>query len=69
MSHNFGHGTCLHFDCGGPGDGDVCGYQCNDCGHYFPRRRVFLADDSEYYCREGMGHNTRDAIRQTCSRA
>lgn len=69
MPHNFGHGHCPHSDCGDNAYSTVQGYQCNDCGHYFSRRRVFLADDSEYYCREGMGHNTRDAIKQACSRA
>lgn len=32
------------------------GYQCADCGYYFPRSRV-KDIGGEYYCRDGMGHN------------
>ncbi|WP_433460652.1 hypothetical protein [Micromonospora sp. CA-248212] len=33
------------------------GYQCADCGHYFDRNRI-VDINGEYYCRDGMGHNT-----------
>lgn len=32
------------------------GYQCADCGFYFPRTRIKDVG-GEYYCRRGMGHN------------
>jgi hypothetical protein len=50
---------CPHPDCGGQGRDYVTGWQCAECGHYFPRPRVAMGDDSEPYCRGGMGHNTR----------
>lgn len=34
------------------------GYQCAECGHYFPRNRI-RDIDGEYYCRNTMGHNAR----------
>lgn len=56
-THNYSGGSCPHRDCGASGMGDVSGYQCAGCGHYFPRNRVAMGDDSEPYCRLGMGHN------------
>jgi hypothetical protein len=53
--HDFTGGHCPHLDCGGRGH--VTGWQCADCGHYVPRSRVVIAEDSEPYCRAGMGHN------------
>lgn len=44
-------GGCRHPACAGP----VAGYQCADCGHYYPRSRVTFGADSEPRCRQGMG--------------
>jgi hypothetical protein len=55
LVHNFGEGPCTHVDCGGP-TGTVRGYQCAECGHYFPRTRVVMGADNEPRCRSGMGH-------------
>jgi hypothetical protein len=52
-AHNF-DGSCQHPDCRNPQ-----GYQAMCCGHYFPRSRVAMGTDSEPYCREGMGCQTR----------
>jgi hypothetical protein len=60
IQHNFDRpGPCPHPDCGSSGTGDVTGYQCAECGHYFPRSRVVMGDDSEPRCRAGMGHEAR----------
>jgi hypothetical protein len=32
------------------------GWQCEECGHYFPRNQI-TDDHGAYYCREGKGHN------------
>lgn len=52
--HRYTGTECWHPDCGGI-DSNVSGYQCMNCGHYFPRSRVQLMKDSEPYCRAGMG--------------
>lgn len=32
------------------------GYQCGDCGDYFPRNQI-KAHDGDWFCRDKMGHN------------
>jgi hypothetical protein len=54
--HNFAAGPCPHPDCGGSGTGAVNGWQCAECGHYFPRSQVRMDADSETRCRARLGH-------------
>lgn len=62
-THNFAAGACPHRDCGAGGTGDVTGWQCAECGHYFPRNRVRMDEDSEVRCRIGMGCDAAPTIR------
>jgi hypothetical protein len=63
--HDYGTGPCPHPDCGGGPGQAVSGYQAACCGHYYPRSRVFMDDDSEPYCRRGMGCQARRPARTT----
>lgn len=67
-THNFADGSCPHSDCGASGTGDVTGYQCAECGHYFPRNRVRMDEDSEVRCRIGMGCDNAPTIRHAIRR-
>lgn len=67
-THNFAAGSCPHYDCGASGTGDVHGWQCAECGHYFPRNRVRMDEDSEVRCRIGMGCDRAPTIRHAIRR-
>jgi hypothetical protein len=54
LGHGWEAAQCWHPACGGV-TGDVTGYQCADCGHYFPQPRITMGEDSEPHCRGGMG--------------
>jgi hypothetical protein len=49
--HDFASGHCEHWRCL-----EANGWQCAECGHYFPREAVRMDADSEVRCRGGMGH-------------
>jgi hypothetical protein len=51
MSHNYRDSRCDDPRCR---EGN--GWQCAECGHFFPRNQV-RDISGEYYCRDGMGHN------------
>lgn len=55
IRHDYTKPACPHPDCGGDGRYGVTGYQCAECGHYYPRNRVRMDSDSELRCRDGMG--------------
>ena len=54
--HEFALSGCLHWRCT-----EAAGWQCAECGHYFPREAVRMDPDSEVRCRAGMGHERRGA--------
>ena len=69
IRHNFAtFAECPHPDCGGQDRGYVTGFQCADCGHYFPRTRVKIGEDSEPRCRAGMGCDMAPTIRHAIRR-
>lgn len=55
LGHEWLRARCWAPDCGGL-DATVSGWQCIDCGHYFPRPRVSIDEETaEAACRGGMG--------------
>lgn len=67
-AHDFTGDACPHPDCGGGPSATVTGYQCAECGHYFPRERVRMDPDSEPRCRIGMGCDAAPTIRHAIRR-
>jgi methionyl-tRNA synthetase len=48
--HDYQGTECHHLNCQ-----QARGYQCEDCGHYFPRNQI-RDDNGAYYCRDNVGH-------------
>jgi hypothetical protein len=49
--HDFHGDTCNARACR-----EAQGWQCAECGHYFPRNQI-KDIGGEYYCRDNQGHN------------